>query len=108
MFITNAYAQTAGGGGMEVILIQLAPLVAIVAIMYFLVIRPQQARVKAHQQMVEALRRGDQVVTSGGIVGKVVKVEDGEATIEIAEGVKVRVIKHTIMEVRSKSEPAKE
>jgi preprotein translocase subunit YajC len=110
MFISNAYAQAAGGGGggIELILIQLAPLIAIIAIMYFLVIRPQQQRVKAHLAMVEALRRGDTVVTSGGIVGKVTKVDEGEATVEIADGVKVRVLKHTIQEVRAKGEPAKD
>jgi preprotein translocase subunit YajC len=110
MFVSNAYAQTAGGGGggLELILIQLAPLLAIIAIMYFLVIRPQQQRVKAHLAMVEALRRGDTVVTSGGIVGKVTKVEEGEATVEIADGVRVKVLKHTIQEVRSKGEPAKD
>lgn len=110
MPISTAYAQAAGGGGggFELILIQLAPLIAIVAIMYFLVIRPQQQRVKAHAAMIEALRRGDTVVTSGGIVGKVTKVEDAEATVEIADGVKVKVLKHTILEVRAKGEPAKE
>lgn len=110
MFISSAYAQTAGGGGggLELILIQLAPLIAIVAIMYFLVIRPQQQRVKAHLAMVEALRRGDTVVTSGGLIGKVTKVDESEATVEIAEGVKVRVLKHTIQEVRAKGEPAKD
>jgi preprotein translocase subunit YajC len=111
MFISNAYAQGAGaggGGGLELILIQLAPLLAIVAIMYFLVFRPQQNRVKAHQAMVEALRRGDTVVTQGGIVGKVTKVDDAEATVEIADGVKVRVLKYTIQEVRAKGEPAKD
>jgi preprotein translocase subunit YajC len=109
MFISNAYAQSAGGGGgIELILIQLAPLVAIVAIMYFLVIRPQQQRANAHKAMIEALRRGDTVVTSGGIVGKVTKVDETEATVEIADGVKVRVLKHTILDVRAKGEPAKD
>lgn len=109
MFISNAYAQTAGGGGgIDVILIQLAPLVAIFAIMYFLVMRPQQQRVKAHQQMVANLRRGDQVITSGGILGKVTKVDDAEATLEIADGVKIRVVKHAIQEVRASTEPARD
>ena len=110
MFVSNAYAQAAGGGGggLELILINLAPLVAIVAIMYFLVIRPQQLRMKAHLAMIEALRRGDTVVTSGGIVGKVTKVDEGEALVEIADGVKVKVLKHTIQEVRTKGEPAKD
>jgi len=80
----------------------------IFAIMYFLLIRPQQKKLKEHQAMVEAVRRGDQVITQGGIVGKVSKVkEDGEVEVEIAEGVKVRVIKSTIANVVSKTEPAK-
>ncbi|WP_300029138.1 preprotein translocase subunit YajC [uncultured Roseobacter sp.] len=87
---------------------QFVPLILIFAIMYFLLIRPQQKKVKEHQAMVAALRRGDQVVTQGGLVGKVAKVkDDGELEVEIAEGVKVRVIQHTIASVVSKTEPAK-
>lgn len=87
---------------------QFVPLVLIFLIMYFLLIRPQQKKVKEHQAMVSALRRGDQVVTQGGVVGKVVKVkDDGELEVEIAEGVKVRVIQNTIATVVSKTEPAK-
>ena len=87
---------------------QFVPLILIFAIMYFLLIRPQQKKVKEHQAMVAALRRGDQVVTQGGVVGKVVKVkDDGELELEIAEGVKVRVIQSTIATVISKTEPAK-
>jgi preprotein translocase subunit YajC len=86
----------------------LVPLILIFAIMYFLLIRPQQKKVKEHQAMVAGLRRGDQVVTQGGIVGKVAKVkDDGEIELEIAEGVKVRVIRNTIATVVSKTEPAK-
>ena len=86
---------------------QFLPLILIFAIMYFLLIRPQQKKVKEHQAMVEALRRGDQIVTQGGIVGKVTKVkEDGEIEVEIAEGVKVRVIKATVAQVLNKTEPA--
>ena len=87
---------------------QFLPLILIFAIMYFLLIRPQQKKVKDHQAMVEALRRGDQVVTQGGVIGKVSKVkEDGELEIEIAEGVKVRVVKSTVAQVLNKTEPAK-
>ncbi|MEH6740327.1 MAG: preprotein translocase subunit YajC [Sulfitobacter sp.] len=87
---------------------QFVPLILIFGIMYFLLIRPQQKKLKDHQAMVKALRRGDQVVTQGGIVGKVVKVkEDGEVEIEIADGVKVRVIQSTIATVINKTEPAK-
>ncbi|PJE34522.1 preprotein translocase subunit YajC [Pseudooceanicola lipolyticus] len=86
---------------------QFLPLILIFAIMYFLLIRPQQKKVKQHQAMVEALRRGDQVITQGGLIGKVTKVkEDGEIEVEIAEGVKVRVVKATIASVMSKTEPA--
>ncbi len=87
---------------------QFVPLILIFAIMYFLLIRPQQKKVKEHQAMVAALRRGDQVVTQGGVIGKVVKVrDDGELELEIAEGVKIRVIQNTIATVMNKTEPAK-
>ncbi|CUK02457.1 preprotein translocase subunit YajC [Shimia thalassica] len=86
---------------------QFLPLILIFAIMYFLLIRPQQKKVKEHQGMVDALRRGDQVVTQGGVIGKVSKVkEDNEIEVEIADGVKVRVVKATIAQVLSKTEPA--
>lgn len=104
MFVTPAYAQDAGAAGG---LISIIPFILIFVIMYFLLIRPQQKKMKEHQAMVGALRRGDQVVTQGGIIGKVVKVkEDGEAEVEIAEGVKVRILKQTIATVMSKTEPA--
>ncbi|NNL34962.1 MAG: preprotein translocase subunit YajC, partial [Silicimonas sp.] len=86
MFVTPAYAQAAGGAGGA--FASFLPLILIFAIMYFLLIRPQQKKVKEHQAMVEALRRGDQVVTAGGVVGKVTKVrDDGEVEVEIAQGV---------------------
>lgn len=104
MFVTPAYAQDAGAAGG---LISIIPFILIFVIMYFLLIRPQQKKMKEHQAMVAALRRGDQVVTQGGIIGKVVKVkEDGEIEVEIAEGVKVRVVKSTVATVLSKTEPA--
>ncbi len=104
MFATPAYAQAAGGGGAFASFI---PLILIFAIMYFLLIRPQQKKVKEHQAMVQALRRGDQVVTQGGLIGKVTKVkEDNEIEVEIASGVKVRVVKTTVAQVLSKTEPA--
>jgi preprotein translocase subunit YajC len=87
---------------------QFVPLILIFAIMYFLLIRPQQKKMKEHQYMVQNLRRGDQVVTQGGVIGKVSKVkDDNEVELEIAEGVKVRVVKSTIAQVLSKTEPAK-
>ena len=86
---------------------QFVPLLLIFAIMYFLLIRPQQKKVKEHQAMVGAVRRGDQVVTQGGLIGKVTKVkEDNELEVEIADGVKVRVVQSTLADVRSKTEPA--
>jgi preprotein translocase subunit YajC len=98
MFATPAYAQAAGGAGSA--FASFIPLILIFAIMYFLLIRPQQKKVKEHQQMVENLRRGDQVVTQGGVIGKVVKVkDDNEIEVEIAEGVKVRVVKTTVAQV---------
>ncbi|MDE0345801.1 MAG: preprotein translocase subunit YajC [Boseongicola sp.] len=106
MFVTPAFAQAAGGGG-NALLMQLPFFILIFAIFYLLLIRPQRKKMKEHQAMVAALRRGDQVVTQGGVVGKVTKVrEDGEVEIEIAEGVNVRVIKNTIQTVLSKTEPA--
>lgn len=86
---------------------QFIPLILIFAIMYLLLIRPQQKKMKEHQKMVSALRRGDQVVTQGGLIGKVVKVrENNEVEVEIADGVKVRVVQSTITQVLSKTEPA--
>ncbi len=108
MFATPAYAQAAGdAAGAGALTSMLIPMILVFAIMYFLIIRPQQKQVKAHKAMVEALRRGDQVVTQGGIVGKVSKVqEDGMVEVEIAEGVKVKVLRHTIASVLNKTEPA--
>ena len=87
----------------------LVPLILIFGIMYFLLIRPQQKKLKEHQAMVAALRRGDQVVTGGGIIGKVTKVKDGEneVEVEIATGVNVRILRSTVTTVLSKTEPAK-
>ncbi len=105
MFVTPAHAQDAAGGVGA--FASFIPLILIFAIMWFLLIRPQQKKLKEHRAMVEALRRGDQVVTQGGVVGKVTKVkEDGEAEVEIADGVRVRVLKHTIASVINKGEPA--
>ena len=102
---TPAYAQAAGGAGGA--FGSFIPLILIFAIMYFLLIRPQQKKVKEHRAMVDALRRGDQVVTQGGLIGKVVKVKDEtEVEVEVAEGVKVRVVRSTIAQVLSKTEPA--
>lgn len=106
MFITPAFAQTAAGGSGDIIS-SLMPLVLIGVIFYFLLIRPQQRRAKEHKAMVEALRRGDQIVTQGGLVGKVAKViDDDEIDVELSEGVKVRLLRSAVSAVRSKTEPA--
>lgn len=106
MFATPAFAQAAGGtAGAAGGLLSLVPFVLIFAIMYFLMIRPQQKKVKEHKAMVEALRRGDMVVTSGGLIGKVVKVGDFEIEVELAPSVKVRVVRSTVSQVLSKTEP---
>lgn len=107
MFISPAFAQDATGAVGPSFLIQLIPFVAIIAIMYFLIIRPQQQRLKAHQALIAAVKRGDVVVTSGGIIGKVVKVmENDEVEVEIAKEVRIRVVKSTIADIRSKTEPS--
>jgi preprotein translocase subunit YajC len=105
MFVTPAYAQAAGGGAAGG-LIGFVPIILIFAIMYFLMIRPQQKKMKEHKAMIDALRRGDQIVTAGGLMGKVVKVDADVVEIELAQNVKVRVVRNTIARVVSKTEPA--
>lgn len=106
MFATPAFAQAAATGGTASTLIGFAPIVLIFAIMYFLMIRPQQKKVREHKAMVDALRRGDQVITQGGLIGKVVKVGDSELEVEIAPNVKVRMLRSTVTQVLSKTVPA--
>ena len=109
MFATPAFAQTAGaaaGGGPQDMLIQFLPLVGLVVLFYFLMIRPQQRRMKQHQQMITNLKRNDVVVLSSGVIGKVVRVEDKEVGLEIAQGVTIKVVKGMIAEVRVRGEPA--
>ena len=114
MLITPAFAQgnpLSGlfGGDSGGMLTSLMPLILIVVIMYFLVLRPQQQKVKQHQAMVRALRRGDTVVTNGGLVGKVTKVvDDDQIEVEISDGVRVRQMRSMVTEVRAKGEPVKE
>lgn len=106
MWISPAYAQAAGGGDAGG-LISLLPLVLIFVVFYFLLIRPQQKKMKAHKALIEALRRGDRVVTAGGLLGTVTKVvSDTEIQVEIADGVRVRIVKSTIQDVLAKTEPA--
>ena len=105
MLISPAFAQDGGGlGGIE----PLIPLVLIFVVFYFLLIRPQQKKAKAHREMIAGLRRGDRVVTSGGIVGQVQRVMgDTELSVEIAEGVRVRVMRSMIAELVAKPEPSR-
>lgn len=105
MWITPAYAQTGIGGGGD-IFTMLLPFALIFVIMYFLILRPQRQQAKRREDMLKAIRRGDSIVTNGGIVGKVTKViDDSELELQIAEGVKVRVMRSLIAEVRAKAEP---
>ena len=109
MLISPAYAQAAGAGDTGSMLMSLLPFALIFVIMYFLILRPQQKKIKDHNEMVKNLRRGDSVVTSGGLVGKVTKVVDDEQVeVEIADGVRVRQVRQLISGVRTKGEPAKD
>jgi preprotein translocase subunit YajC len=95
-----------GGAGGGEIMQMLLPFVLIFIIMYFLILRPQQQQAKRKQEMLKAIRRGDTVITNGGIVGKVTKVvDDSEVELQIAEGVRVRAMRSLIAEVRTKAEP---
>nr|WP_116653606.1 preprotein translocase subunit YajC [Pelagibacterium sediminicola] len=105
MFVTPAYAQGPAGGGME-LFSSFVPIILLIAIFWFLIFRPQQKRMKEHKAMLEAVKRGDTIVTNGGIVGKVTKVvENEDIEIEVAQGVKVKVVRTMIADVRTKSEP---
>jgi preprotein translocase subunit YajC len=109
MFITPAFAQASPFGGEASLLTQLLPFILIFVIMYFLILRPQQKRVKAHQEMVKNVRRGDTVVTSGGLVGKVTKViDDDQIEVELAEGIRVRQVRTMVSDVRAKGEPVRD
>ena len=105
MFISTAWAQNAGGGGD--LFSALLPLVLIFAVFYFLLIRPQQRKMKNHREMLAAVRRGDKVITGGGIFGTVTKVvSDTELNVEIADGLKIRVARGTVAEVLAKPDPS--
>jgi preprotein translocase subunit YajC len=107
MFVSPAFAQASGGGGMGG-LEPLLPLILIFVVFYFLLIRPQQKKQKAHREMIANVRRGDRVVTAGGVIGQVTRVVDErELMVEIAEGVRVRVMRGMISELLAKSEPAR-
>jgi preprotein translocase subunit YajC len=107
---TSAFAQVPGAasGGMDLVL-QMAPFAVILVIMYFLIMRPQQKRAKDHRDLIANVRRGDTVVTTGGLVGRVTKAtEPAEIELEIAQNVRVRVMRQMISEVRAKGEPVKD
>ena len=106
MFTSPAYAQAAGGMPGGDLISMILPLVMIMGVFWFLLIRPQQKRLKEHRDMVASIRRGDTVVTSGGIIGKVAKVDENELQVEIADGVKIKVVRSTVSEVRGKGEVA--
>ena len=113
MFITPAFAQGSlfggGAGGEGGMIMSLLPFILIFVIMYFLILRPQQKRVKQHQEMVKNVRRGDTVVTNGGLIGKVTKVvDDDQIEIEIADDVRIRQMRGMLSEVRAKGEPVKD
>jgi len=108
MFISPAYAQT--GGASDPFTGLLIPMIVMIAIFYFLVIRPQQQRSKAHRETVDKVRRGDTVITSGGFIGKVTKAVDNsdEIEVELSDSMRVRVLKSTLLDVRAKGEPVKD
>ena len=107
--IDTAHAQGTSAGG-DPLTSLIIPMVMMMAIFYFLVIRPQSERAKKHREMIDKVRRGDTVVTSGGFVGKVLRVPDNsdEIEVELSDQMKVRVLKGTLMDVRSKGEPVKD
>lgn len=106
MFIDVAYAQTDAGGIQAILASPITMIVLMFVIFYFLLIRPQQKRLKDHQNMIASITRGDVVVTAGGLIGKVSKVSDAEVEIDLADGVRVKAVKSTVSDVRSKTEPA--
>ncbi len=108
MFISPAHAQAGGGGGLGGFggFQSLLPLILIFVVFYFLLIRPQQKKAKVHRELLAALRRGDRIVTSGGLIGKITRVlSDNELVVEIAEGVRVRVARGMVSDVLAKSVP---
>jgi preprotein translocase subunit YajC len=107
MFISQAYAQGGGGSGADMFT-QLLPLILIFVVFYFLLIRPQQKKAREHREMLAGVKRGDRVITGGGIIGLVTKViGDNEVQVEIADGVRVRVAKSTISNILTRGEPVK-
>jgi preprotein translocase subunit YajC len=102
VFISSAYAQTASGGDMQSSLMSMLPLVLMFVVLYFVMIRPQMKRQKEHRSMVEALAKGDEVATAGGVIGKVTKVGDVYLGVEIAAGVEVQLQRSAVVQVLPK------
>lgn len=106
MFVSPAYAQGAGAPGGGDFLVSFVPILLLIAIFWFLIFRPQQKRMKQHRAMLDSIKRGDTVVTSGGIVGKVIRAAEGDdLEVEIAQGTRVKVVRSMVSDVRSKTEP---
>ena len=106
MFVTPAYAQAAApAAGGAAAFAQFVPLILVFLIMYFLIMRPQQKKMRLHREMIAALKKGDNVITQGGIIGKVVGVRDEEIEVEIAQGVRIRVVSATIAQVVNRAAP---
>lgn len=105
MFVTPAYAQATAAPGGAAAFAQFVPLILVFAIMYFLILRPQQKKMSQHRAMVAALKKGDQVITQGGLIGKVVGVRDDELDVELAQGVRVRVVRSSIAQVVNRTAP---
>lgn len=105
MFVSPAYAQAAGAPGGAAAFAQFVPLLLVFVIMYFLILRPQQKKMSQHRAMVAALKKGDQVITQGGLIGKVVGVREDELDVELAQGVRVRVVRSSIAQVVNRTAP---
>ena len=109
MFVTPAFAQAAGTPGMGDFVGMILPLVMIMVVFWFLLIRPQQRKLKEHQELLKKINRGDTIITSGGLIGRVTKVvDDHELQVEVGENVKVRILRSGVSDVRAKGEPVKD
>ena len=109
MFITPAYAQSTGFADTSGLFGMILPLVMIMVVFWFLLIRPQQRKAKEHQELLKKISRGDTVITNGGLIGKVVKiVDDNELQVEVGDNVKVRILRSAVSDVRAKGEPVKD
>ena len=105
MFITPAHAQAAGAPGGADLISLFLPMLLILGVFWFFIIRPQQKKIKEHQEMLKNIRRGDTIVTSGGLVGRVVKVNGDDLTVELAENVRVKMRRNYVAEVMVKGQP---